>query len=74
MPTVPGGDPVPRSHSVSCRNSRGSDEVPTSTGLAGPSGPARGVIIRRAMLLLQTAHSGFHRAGGPLIRTSDQGD
>ena len=44
------------------------------TGLAGPSGPARGAIIRRAMLLLQTAHSGFHRAGGPLIRTSDQGD
>ena len=74
VPTVPGGDPVPRSHSVSRRNRCGSDEVPTSTGLASPSGPARGAIIRRAMLLLQTAHSGFHRAGGPLIRTSDQGD
>ena len=32
------------------------------------------MIIRRAMLLLQTAHSGFHGAGRPLIRTSDQGD
>ena len=30
MPTVPGGDPVPRSHSVSRMNRRGSDKVPTS--------------------------------------------
>ena len=40
MPTVPGGDPVPRSHSVSRRNRRGSDEVPTGARLVGPSGPA----------------------------------
>ena len=47
--------------------------MPTSAGLAGPSRPASGVIIGRAMLLLQKAHSGFHGAGRPLIRIGDQG-
>ena len=32
------------------------------------------MVVCRAMLVLQEAHSGFHGAGRPLVRVGNQGD
>ena len=74
MSAVPGGDSVPGPCSIGRADWRGSGQVSTCTGLAGLQRPAYSAVVCRAMLVLQEAHSGFHRAGRPLVRVGDQGD
>ena len=45
-----------------------------SKELALPERPARGVIVCRAMFLLQKAYPRLHRDGGTLVRAGHEGD
>ena len=52
MSAVPGGDLVPGPHPVCCEDWGQSRQVSAGKGMADPSGPPRGMVVRGTMLLL----------------------